>query len=301
MITPSKVINLIPKNVTQKLSRQALKLRKNSPHILFVAGVAGTVTSTVLACRATLKLSDTLDEIQNDIDTVKKLQEADENAPTGYSADDYHKDTFYVYTKASFKIVKLYGAPVVIGALSIAALSTSHLQMSRRNTALMAAYAAMQKAYEDYRDRVREELGEERELEIYHAVRKELMKNEDNKQIEANVVDPNTYSPYARIFDEACGPWEKDPEMNRIFLQSVQNYCNNKLRARGHLFLNEVYDMLDFDHSRAGAVVGWVIGQEGDNYVDFGIYNAFNARFVNGYERCIVLDFNVDGVIYDKI
>lgn len=301
MLTSSKLVNILPKKFARTVGRQTLKLRKNSPHILFVAGVAGTITSTVLACRATLKLSNTLDEIQDDVNRVKEMKEKEEDSPTGYVSEDWHRDTFYVYTKASFKLVKLYGPPVVIGALSIAALSTSHVQLSRRNTALMAAYAAMQKAYEDYRDRVREQLGEERELEIYHAVKNELIKNEENEVIEANVVDPNTYSPYARIFDQACGPWEKDNELNRIFLTSVQNYCNNKLRAVGHLFLNEVYDMLDFDHTKAGAVVGWVIGEEGDNYVDFGIYNAFSAKFVNGYERCIVLDFNVDGVIYDKI
>lgn len=293
MIT-SKLMNVIPKSVVKKGARAALQLRKHSPHILFGAGILGTVTSTVLACRATLKLSDTLDEIEKDVQVLDNVEEEARDA-------EWHRDVIWIYGKASFKIVKLYGPAVIVGTLSIVALTKSHTQLSRRNGALMAAYAAMSKAYEDYRDRVREELGEERELEIYHSVRKELIKNEENEVIEAKVVDPNSYSPYARIFDEACGPWEKDPELNRMFLQSVQNYCDNLLKARGHLFLNEVYDKLDFPHSRAGAVVGWVIGKEGDNYVDFGIYNAFNARFVNGYERCIVLDFNVDGVIYDKI
>jgi hypothetical protein len=52
-------------------------------------------------------------------------------------------------------------------------------------------------------------------------------------------------------------------------------------------------------------MVGWIDGGDGDGYVDFGIYDiaAVNNRreFINGYEPSIILDFNVDGVIWDKI
>lgn len=108
-------------------------------------------------------------------------------------------------------------------------------------------------------------------------------------------------SPYARFFDEASANWVKDPEINHIFVQCQQNFANNLLIARGHLFLNEVYDMLGIDRSSAGQVVGWVISGDGDNFVDFGMFEAHSARFVNGYERSILLDFNVDGVVVDKI
>ena len=61
--------------------------------------------------------------------------------------------------------------------------------------------------------------------------------------------------------------------------------------------------MLGIPRSQAGAVVGWVLG-EGDDYIDFGMFDGNNMAtrdFVNGYERSILLDFNVDGVIYDLI
>jgi hypothetical protein len=173
--------------------------------------------------------------------------------------------------------------------------------MTKRNSALMAAYAGLQKAYDDYRERVRDQLGEERELEIYHAGKTDIIKNELDKNEEIKTVDPNKWSPYAKMFDEGSKHWEKDPEINRLFVQCQQNYANNLLKARGHLFLNEVYDMLDVERTKAGSVVGWVISKDGDNFVDFGMYEAYNARFINGWERSIILDFNVDGVIYDKI
>ena len=92
-----------------------------------------------------------------------------------------------------------------------------------------------------------------------------------------------------------------------MFLRAQQQYANDKLIAQGHLFLNEVYDMLGLPRTKAGAIVGWVYDDNnavGDNFVDFGIYDVHRetARdFVNGYERSILLDFNVDGVIYDLI
>ena len=122
-----------------------------------------------------------------------------------------------------------------------------------------------------------------------------------------NVADPNNYSSYARFFDDGCTGWTKDPEYNLMFLKKQQRYANDLLKSRGHLFLNEVYDMLGIPRTKAGQVVGWIYDEEypnGDNFVDFGIYDLYNEKardFVNGYERTILLDFNVDGDIMNLI
>lgn len=291
-------MKLVPQTVSLNVGRSLLKFKKDSPHIFFAAGVVGSVVSTVLACRATLKLSDTLDEIHADI---AKLEEMKKDPPQKYTDADYKKDIGYVYGKAGMQIAKLYAPSVIVGAASITALTGSHVQMSRRNASLMAAYAVLQKAYEDYRERVQAELGEERELDVYRGLEREKSKDKDGGNELVKLGDPNKLSPYSRIFDEYSRCWEKDPELNRIFVQCQQNYANNLLQSRGHLFLNEVYDMLGMDRSKAGCVVGWVIGPDGDNYVDFGLFDCESSRFINGWERSIVLDFNVDGVIFDKI
>jgi hypothetical protein len=300
-------MKLVPTSVITKLSRQLLIVKKNSPHIFFAAGVAGTVTSTVLACRATLKLSATLDEIQKDIEILKPKETIllpnnhTSEVVTGEDAVVQHTKTIYAYGHASFKIVKLYGPSVLIGVASIGLLTGSHVQLTRRNSALIAAYAAVQKAYDDYRDRVREELGAERELDIYHAAKTEVVTDADGNTQLVKVVDPNKYSPYAKFFDEYSDNWKRDSELNRMFIQCQQNFLNNRLLAYGHVFLNEAYDALGVPRSSAGAVVGWLKDSDGDGYIDFGIFEAFNSRFVNGTEQSILLDFNVDGVIYDKI
>lgn len=280
--------------VTRSLGRGSLILRKHGPTIGFVGGVAGVVTSTVMACRATLKLADELPEMKHKLEQAKSTNHLSDTEKT--------KDVAYVYTHNTLAVARLYGPSVIVGVVSIAALTGSHVTLNRRNAGLTAAYAAVSKAYDEYRDRIREEVGEERELDIYRGVTQEKTKlNGDSKKSEVSVIDPNKRSPYSRIFDECSSEWTKNPEINRIFITCQQNYLNNRLQVIGHVFLNEAYDALGFERTSAGAVVGWVISEDGDNFIDFGIFEAYNSPFVNGLERSVILDFNVDGPIWDKI
>lgn len=303
-------------NITGKLSKMTGKtgliFKKYSPEILLVVGITGTIASTVLACRATLKVNDILDEHQ---ENKKKINGVWEKVKEGeiplddYSETDYKKDltTAYIQTGANF--VKLYGPAVTLGAASIACIIGGHGIMKKRNVALVAAYKAIEEGFNSYRQRVKEELGEETDYRYKNGIRSEevidIEKTKDGKtkkvKREKLVDDPNGLSVYARFFDESCEQWSKTPEYNLMFLKAQQNYFNNMLQARGHVFLNEVYDALGIPRSQAGTIVGWVIG-DGDNFIDFGIFDGERERaraFVNGDEPSIRLDFNVDGVIYD--
>lgn len=288
--------------VTRSVTRALLKTKKNSPHIFFVGGVVGALGSAFLACRATLKLEDTLDEIREDVETVRELSKVSETNERNetYTDHDHYKDLGYVLAKSSGKIIRLYGPAAILGAASIGALTGSHIQMTRRNAALAATVSLVSKAYEDYRLRVQEALGKEKELDIYRANKLEVQEIDGKKQ-KVVVTDPNGKSPYARCFDECSQHWEKSHEMNMMFLRHQQNYINHRLKARGHVFLNEVYDDLGFDRTPAGSQVGWLLNGEGDGYIDFGIYDEENDLFVNGLERSCWLDFNVDGIIYEMI
>ncbi len=280
----------IPASVSQTAFRGALILKKQAPNILFGAGLGGVITSTVLACRATLKLSEELPEMKEKVQAAKTKVDEDPESP------DTRADLFIAFGQNSSRVAQLYAPAVVIGSLSVAALTGSHVVLTRRNTSLIAAYAAVSKAYDEYRQRVRDEHGEDKELHIYHAA-----ENKGTNKEPAIHVDPNRFSPYARFFDESSTEFQKNPELNKLFVQCQQTYANDLLRSRGHVFLNEVYDSLGLPRSRAGCVVGWVISNEGDNYIDFGVFEALNSDFVNGFEPRALLDFNVDGVIYDKI
>lgn len=285
-------MKFIPISLTQKIGRQILTVKKDAPRTLFALGILGTVGSTVLACRATLKLHETLDDMRKDVDET--------NAMSATSTTTMHrKNLAYSYAKGTGNILRLYAPAIILGGASIGALTSSHVTLTRRNASLTAAYSAVAASLEAYRERVREELGVEKELEIHHGAK--LMMAPDDKKSPMYMADPNKWSPYARFFDEANPNWEKNPEYNRLFIQCQQNYLNHLLHARGHVFLNEAYDQLGLERSSAGQCVGWVLNQGGDNFIDFGLFEAASTRFINNYERNIILDFNVDGLILDKL
>ena len=305
----------LPANVTRKFYKVGLTLKKHSPEILVVFGVAGTVATTVVACKATTKAGDILEEHN------KKIEEIHEAAALNdpdYTEQDQKKDTAIVYTHTVLDFAKLYGPAVLLGTLSITSILAGTSIFKKRNVALAAAYATVDKGFKEYRGRVVERFGKEIDKELkYNIKAKEIEETVTDKKgkekVEKTIVNDATvseYSDYARIFDETCPAWVKDPEQNLMFLKLQQNHANDILKRRGYLFLNEVYNMLGFQASKAGQVVGWIydesLNHDGDNYVDFGIYNnaikdESKRLFINGYERSIILDFNVDGDILDML
>lgn len=104
---------------------------------------------------------------------------------------------------------------------------------------------------------------------------------------------------YGFKFDENSVKWDKNREINKMFLKHVQIYANELLRAQGYLFLNDVYAMLGIPKTKLGQVCGWVYNEKnpiGDNYVDLDIFSDRNDNDKNVF----ILDPNVDGCILDK-
>lgn len=306
----------IMNTVTRNLSRVGFQLKKHSPEILIVTGIVGIVTSAVMACKATTKINDILEDTKTQVEKVHTVLEDESIPEETYSEEDSKKDLAIIYAKAGLSFVKLYGPSILLGAVSIASIITSNNILRKRNIALAAAYTVVDTGFKEYRGRVIERFGEELDKELKYNIKAENVKetfiDEDGseKTVDKTVemTDPHAcYSNYARFYDDGCKGWTKDPELNLVFLKQMQQYANDRLRARGHLFLNEVYDMLGIPHSSAGQIVGWIYDEDnpnGDNYVDFGIYDTYKEKsrdFVNGYERVILLDFNVDGIIYNLI
>lgn len=303
------------KNVTRNFNKASLKLKKYSPEILVVAGVVGTVASAVMACKATTKVGQIMDKAKKDIKLIHDSVEHPENLPEEYTVEDSKKDLAIVYAHTGLDFIKLYGPSVALGALSIASILTSNNILRKRNVAIAAAYTVVDSGFKEYRGRVIERFGEELDKELKLNIKAKEFEETvvDGKGKEKtikktiNIAEPNEYSDYARCFDDGCAGWDKDSEYNLMFLRHQQNHANELLRSNGYLFLNDVYDMLGIPRTRAGQVVGWIYDEKnpiGDNYVDFGIYDITrekNRDFVNGYERSIWLDFNVDGNILDLI
>lgn len=296
----------IPAGTSRLISRALLHGRKASPTLLFAAGVVGVGASTVLACKSTLRLEDTLAQTQDHISKAKKLiAEQRED----YTQQDYQRDMAIIYMRAGVAVCKLYAPSIIVGSLAIASLTGSHHILNRRYAALSAAYATVVESLDEYRKRVIAEVGEEKERELRYPLEPcEIdVEDEKGKLVSKTVmkVGERSVSMYARFFDSSSSSWSPLPEYNVVFLRSQQNYLNDRLKAKGHVFLNEVYDALGIERTPAGAVVGWLWKGDGDNYIDFGIFNREmqpqHYDFFTGRENAVLLDFNVDGEIWKRI
>lgn len=281
--------------VTRLAGRAGLVLSKHAPTILTAAGTAGFIGTTILASKATLKVEETIAE---ETALLVKVHEAHEAGKLD-DKDALH-DKVVLYTRMTTKLAKLYAPALILGAASIVSLATGHGIMLKRNASLAAAYAAVDQAFKTYKKKIESKFGKEAVLDALVSTPQEDL-TKDGMTLEA-VTAVDGVSPYGVIFDEDNVNWSADEDLAKLHLDCQQQYANDILQTRGHIFLNEVYKMLGFPHTPAGAVTGWVKGQ-GDDFVDFNIFDGmFEGEDKNG--RTVTkwaLDFNVDGVMWDKI
>lgn len=298
ILKAAKAVKL-PVKLTRTIGRATIALRSHAPEILTGGGVIAVVGCVITSCRATLQIGDILDDARDRIDAHKNLVEHGEREP-----DDTKRELAKVYADTGVQIAGLYLLPFALGTGGVCMILGSHHILRKENAVLSAAYMALSESYNSYRQRVREDQGADKDMEYYMGTHKEKIfvvgDDGDGEEREVTIVDTNTISPYARFFDIGNRNFVPNrPEANLMFLRRMQCIANDKLRANGHLFLNEVYDLLGIPRSEEGQKVGWVDGA-GDNFVDFGIYDLTSLpvrNFVNGFEEAILLDFNVDGPI----
>lgn len=297
------------KTLRKSFKKAQLTVRKHSPEILMVAGVIGTVAGAVMACKETLELEDVLDECKQEKMELEEQYAMCEK----YSEDALKKDQVKLTIKQAAKIVKLYAPSVIMEVTSIGVIFASNDIMRKRNASMAAAYATLNSMYKRYRQNVIESYGEEVDKDMRFGVKHEKVTEIDedgNKvKIDARIVDlDNTalaISDYSRFFQAGCKGFDASSgRYNLLYLKGIQAMFNNKLIADGYVMLNDVYRELGFDTIPEGWSIGWVYDETnpiGDNYIDFGLYEARNKnqRAVNDWEPVILMDFNVDGNLYE--
>lgn len=309
--------NQIIKGITRAFNKVKFQVVKYSPEILMVTGIVGTVASTVLACRATLKSKKDIDDCKLEIydiesttkvrvenkDGVSELVDYDENAKK--------YDIQRVKVKTVLSVTKHYSPVVIIGVSSVVCILASNNIMKKRAAALAAAYAAIDATFKDYRERVVDRYGKDIDNELRYGIHKETTKDtvvdeETGKKKtvtnEKNVVDDNVsgYCDLTRCFDQTNPYWTSGGFYNQMFLTGQENYVNDLLRLNGHVFLNEVLERIGFPQTKYGQVIGWTYDKENPkkSYIDFNIVEAETST---KNEKYYMLEFNCDGYILDKI
>lgn len=320
-----KFLNKIDKTeIMEKMTRTAskcgYKLKKASPTIMIVGAAIGGVTATVLACKATVKAQDILTEHYAQVESIHTAKKQIEDGET-YTEKDYKSDITTTYVQTGLKLAKVYAPAVTLGAVSLGCMFGSHHIMSKRNASLTAAYIALDKAFEEYKSRVSDRFGSRVQEELEHNIKAvELESKSTNEQgVEETIKEYKDIamqhtSPYTCIFDETVDTWQPDNMLNRNYLFLMEQAANKRLRTQGHLFLNDVLASLGTHggvtlKTPEGQIVGWIYDPNDptrQNHVDFGVTNyvkgdeALNS-FINGGERSVMLRFNCDGPIIDKI
>lgn len=298
-----------------KLGKAGLVLKKHEPEILVVAGAIGTIGSTVLACRATLKVNEVLKEHKETINTIHETAE-DEEFKEKYTAEDEKKDVRLTYLQTGIKIAKAYAPAVILGTLSLGAMFASNNMLRKRNVALAAAYTAIDKSFKEYRGRVVDKYGEEVDNELRYGTKSEKIKTteidpetgeEKTVKKEVKVADPNLESDFAMYFNRNTSEYYDDCyDYNLSMLRAKESYFTTILQTRGHVTLNEVLNSIGVESTQAGMVVGWYYdkkksndGDAGDAYVDLRIKEVYLDNGDGTYEKTIVIDPNVQGSIFE--
>ena len=291
------------------------KIKKNSPEIFVVLGIAGVIVATVKACQASRHVDEILEEHEEALEEIKEDK--------ALMPRDKNREIAQQYAMTTFKFVKLYGPSVGLGALSIASILHGHGILRSRYSSLLATYELVDKGYKMYRKRVVNELGEqmdrhfrfgetEEEIEI-ETVDENGKKKKEKKTVKIVDSKVEQYSPYARLFDETSSEWSDDPAVNKAKLLHLEAYANDYLKVckTGKLWLNQVYVWCGFKPTKAGQRAGWDrFSTKGDHFVSFGLQEIFkrveegrgslsDMQWINGVEPSCLLDFNCYDITED--
>lgn len=303
--------NELMNKVSGSVHKIGFELKKHSPEIFIAVGVVGTVASAVMACKATTKLSDILEESKEQIDAIHEAPQKEE-LKDKYDEDMMRKDLALVYFQTGVKVAKLYAPAVILGTLSITSIVASNNILRKRNVALAAAYVTVDKGFKEYRERVVERYGEQVDYELTHNIKTkeitETVVDEKGKEKQVKktieVADPTVTNEYVKYFTRTNPYWDDTPDYIEMFLRAQQNYANDRLKIEKALTLNDVYDSLGFQKTKAGMVVGWVLdenNEDGDNFIEFHVHKVYIPNEYGEEELAYAIDFNVDGNIYNKM
>lgn len=307
----------ISKTAMRKAGRAELVIKKNSPEILLGIGIISFVGTVVSACKATTRADEVLEYHKRKIKDFHDAKEiADQNPDDDnytYDPELYRMDVGVQFLKTTGNLAKLYAPSVALGGLSLACIIASRNIMKNRYVGLLAAYNGVTAAFEQYRNRVRDEYGEDLDRHFRYGTTYDTLNvvnvDEDGKKnknkVNVEMINSSDISnaDTCRFFDQSNPNWDRNPANSMMWLRAQQNILNDILHSRGHVFLNEAYDALGFPHTPEGAILGWIDGE--DEYINLGLLDYTNdqtRRFVNGVDNVILLTFNHNSdPIWEKI
>ena len=309
-------------NLTNTLSRvgtAALRtLEHHAPKILLGTSIVCGIGATVTACKATLKLPETMKEITENVEAAKTIAVEEGEQDTAKN-----KEVVKSYISGGIKLAKLYGPSVGLTVTSVACALAGNRMMNQRYAGALAALGSTEKMFDNYRKRVVEEFGEEKDTQFANGIREVVTeepvlnkdgtpKTDKNGEVKTTKKTSVEYDPnvnkYSRMFDElSTKEWDPNPDYNVSNLLGRQQYFNDMLHAHRYLFLNDVYKELGYQVTAYGQDMGWVIDEDTPNaVVDLGLYDITNSgkrriEDIDKYTNACLLTFKGVRYIKDKV
>ena len=304
----------------RKINMAKMRVIEKKPEILLCSGIGCIVGGFVWGCVSSSKLEkslskykDVIDEAKENILALESIEEPSEDAKSSLSVEK--KAVTQCYGKIALEMVKLYGPPIALTCSGIGCIVGSHSEMKSRNIGLSAALLSATTAFDEYKKRVIDRVGEEEEEEIRLGLKRSTVTEEiidgttgKKKKVKKEILTGDKQTMLDAevswvFFDEVSPNWKEVPNYNYSFLRMAQNMLNDKLRYKGLLFENDVRDELGLPRTKEGAVLGWVIDETDPDktYIDFGCWDmddSASRRFMEGVEPVVLLKLNTQGNVW---
>ena len=312
--------------ITRTCGKGKLTLEKYSPEIALAGSIIFGGLSLAFAIKSTLKASEVVEHHRERLDEIHEAVEvADEGE---YTEIEVRRDTFASYAKTGWEFAKLYAPTVIFGALSVTCSLMGHRILSRRNAALAVTLAAVQKEWNEYRERVKRDLGSDMDKRFMYDTAEKVIEHketDDNgkeKKVKEKINVATRGSVYDRIFDEAHKWYTKDGASSYLKIRAQLLDFNRHIVDESYGFLNFGYRKLGFPITIVGQQAGWVydpkdpegslcqldgfgtvrVSSNGNVYLDDSTESPEVRAFRQGYERSCLLSFkNLRDNIYDDI
>lgn len=243
------------KEVKKLISDVGKKIDRRSPEILAGIGIAGMITTVVLAVKATPKALTLIDEASNEKNAELTRMEV---------------------VKAAWKP---YVPAIITGVMSTTCMIGSVHIGTRRIATISTAYKLTETAFSEYKDKVVETIGEKKEKTI-------------KEKLDKDKVDQNPVTNREVIVTEKGNTLCYDCISGRYFKSDIEkikkavNEINRQLTYDMYVSLNEFYDELGLPDTKLGGELGW-------NLEDGLVEPSFSSQIAEDGTPCIVLDYNV--------
>jgi hypothetical protein len=242
-------------DLTKLTKRVTTSISRRSPEILTGIGIAGMVTASVLAVKATPK-------------AIRLLEEAKKEKNESFTKMEVVKTTW-----------KLYIPVAVTTTVSIACLIGASSVNFRRNAALTAAYKLSETALTEYKDKVVETIGKEKEKVIREKVTEDKIKKQPVNNNEVIITKKGN----TLCFDSISGRYFRS---DMDIIKKAENELNRRMLSDMYISLNEFYDELGLDHIRIGDELGW-------NIDDGLIKLEFSSHLASDGTPCVAVEYEI--------